>query len=100
MIGQPEYCKGADDQQDEAAALSSALELGALQAADDAGVTGVDEGERHQAAHGGLKQVLEDLVTHALPVVRDAKGQGDIVRQCLPQIAAREDEEKNTQIES
>ncbi len=69
MIWQPEYRKGADDEQDEAAALSSALKLGALQAADNRRVAGVDEGERHQAAHDGLKQVLEDLVTHTVPVV-------------------------------
>lgn len=79
MIGQPEYHKGTDDQQDEAAALCFALELGTLQAADDVGVTGVDEGERHQAAHDGLKQVLEDPVTHAFPVVRYTKAQSDIV---------------------
>lgn len=79
MIGQPEYCKGNDDQQDEAAALPSALELGALQAADDGGVTGVDEDERHQAAHRGLKQVLEDPVTHTAPVVWHTKAQSDIV---------------------
>ena len=70
MIGQPEHCEGADDHQDEAAALRSLLELGALQAADDGGVAGVDEGERHQAAHDGLEQVLEDPVAHAVPVVR------------------------------
>lgn len=79
MIGQPEYCKGTDDHQDEAAALSSALEPGVLQTADDGGVTGVDEGERHQAAHDGLKQVLEDLVTHAVPVVWDTEAQSDVV---------------------
>lgn len=79
MKGQPEYCKGADDHQDEAAALSSALEPGTLQAADDWGVTGVDEGERHQAAQDGLEQVLEDLVTHAAPVVLDAEAQSDVV---------------------
>ncbi len=73
VIWQPKYCKGTDDQQDEATAFSSPMEFGALQAADDRGVTGVDEGERHQAAHDGLKQVLEDLVTHTIPVVWDTK---------------------------
>lgn len=89
MIGQPEYRKGADDHQDEAAALAPALELGALQAADNRGVTRVDEGERHQAAHDGLEQVLEDLVTHAAEVVRDTKAQSDVVWQRLLQITAR-----------
>lgn len=79
MIGKPEHRKGADDHQDEAAALSSALEPGALQSADDRGITGADERERHQAAHDGLRQVLEDLVTHAAPVVLDAEAQSDIV---------------------
>lgn len=69
MIGQPEYCKGTDDQQDEAAALPFKVELCALQTADDGGVTGIDEGERHEAAHDSLKQVLEDPVTCAVPVV-------------------------------
>lgn len=59
--------------------MSSALEPGVLQTADDGGVTGVDEGERHQAAHDGLKQVLEDLVTHAVPVVWDTEAQSDVV---------------------
>lgn len=59
--------------------MSSALEPGALKAADDRGVTGVDEGERHQAAQDGLKQVLEDLVAHAAPVVLDAEAQSDVV---------------------
>lgn len=59
--------------------MSSALEPGALQTADDGGVTGVDEGERHQAAHDGLKQVLEDLVAHAVPVVWDTEAQSDVV---------------------
>lgn len=89
MIGQPEYRKGADDHQDEAAAFAPALELGSLQAADDGGVTRVDEGERHQAAHGGLEQVLEDLVTHAAEVVRDTKAQSDVVWQRLFQITKK-----------
>lgn len=59
--------------------MSSALEPGALQTADDGGVAGVDEGERHQAAHDGLKQILENLVTHAAPVVLDTEGQSDVV---------------------
>lgn len=87
MIGQPENREGTDDHQDEAAALRFALELGAPQAADDVAVTGVDEEERHQAAHEGLKQVLEDLVTRTTPMVWNAKAQGDVVRQCLLQIA-------------
>ncbi|TNN38871.1 hypothetical protein EYF80_050956 [Liparis tanakae] len=56
VIGQPEYGEGADDHHDEAAALPSALELGAVQAAHHAGVAGVDEGEGQQAGHDGLKQ--------------------------------------------
>lgn len=79
MIWQPKHGKGADDHQDEAAALSSALEPGILQTADHRGVTGVDEGERHQAAHNSLEQVLEDLVSHFSPMVRDAKSQSCIV---------------------
>lgn len=90
MIGQPEYGKGTDDQQDQAAALTSAVELGVSQTTDDGGVTGDDEGQGRQAAHDGLKHVLEYLVTHAAPVVRDAKSQGDIVWKCLLKIAAVE----------
>lgn len=78
MIGQPEQGKGADDDEDEAAALPPALEPGALQAADDWGVAGVDERERQQAAHDGLEQVLEDLMAHTVPVVWDTEAQRDI----------------------
>lgn len=100
VIGQPENRKGADDHQDEAAALSLALELGALQAADDGGVTRVDEGERHQAAHDGLKQVLEDLVTHTAEVVRDTKAQSDVVWQRLLQITVRKGRKRQMKGES
>lgn len=78
VIGQPEQGEGTDDEQDEAAALGPALELGALQAADDRGIAGVDECERQQAAHDGLEQVLEDPMAYASPVVWDAEGQRDI----------------------
>lgn len=73
VIGQPKHRKGTDDHQDEAAPLRSALEAGTLQAAEDRGVAGVDEGERQQAAHNSLKQVLEGLVAHAVPVIWNAK---------------------------
>lgn len=73
MIGQPEYCEGTDDQQDQTSPLSPALELCVLQAADDRGVTSVDEAEGHQAAHDGLKQVLEDFVANTVPVVWHTK---------------------------
>lgn len=69
MIGEPERCEGADDHEDEAAALLPALEASAPQAAEDGGVAGVDERERQQAAHDGLKEVLEDPVSHTFPVV-------------------------------
>lgn len=46
VIGQPKHDKGSYDHQDEATPLSSALEAGTLQAADDRGVAGVDKGER------------------------------------------------------
>ena len=79
MIGQPEYGKGTDDQQNQAAALTPALELGISQTTDDGGVTGDNEGQGNQAAHEGLKHILEYLVKRAAPVVRDAKFQRDIV---------------------
>lgn len=69
MIGEPEHCEGADDHEDEAAALLPALEASAPQAAEDGGVAGVDEREGQQAAHDGLKEVLEDPVSHTFPVV-------------------------------
>jgi len=100
VIRQPEYCKGTDDHQDEAAAFCSALELGTLQTTDDGGVTGADEGERQQEAHDGFKQVLEDPMTLALPVVRHAEAQSDIVWESLLQITYREKEEKHTNITS
>lgn len=78
MIGQPEYCEGTNYHQDQTAALSSAVEPCILQTADNGGVTRVDEGEGHHAAHDGLKQVLEDFVTHAVPVVRLTKVQSDV----------------------
>lgn len=90
VIGQPEYCKGTDDHQDEAAALSFALEPGVFQTADDGRVAGVDEAERHQAAHDGLKQVLEDSVRHAVPVVGGAEVQSDVVGWYLLQAAVQE----------
>lgn len=69
VIGQPKHRKGTYDHQDEAAPLRFAMEAGTLQTADDRGVAGVDEGERHQAAHNSLKQVLEGLVAHTAPVI-------------------------------
>lgn len=42
VIGQPEYCEGTDDHQDQAGALSPALELGVFQTADDGAIAGVD----------------------------------------------------------
>lgn len=69
MIGKPKHCKGADDHEDEATALLSPLEASAFQTAEDGGVAGVDERERQQAAQDGLKEVLEDLVSHTSPVV-------------------------------
>lgn len=90
MIRQPEERKGTDDEQDQTAALSSPLELDAPKAADDGGVTRVDEGERQQAAHDGLEQVLKDLVTHAAPVVRNAEVHGDVAVQEEPPITVEE----------
>lgn len=75
MIGEPEECEGTDDHEDEATALLPALEASASQTAQDGAVAGVDERERHQAAHDALKEVLEGLVGHTLPVVWDAQGQ-------------------------
>lgn len=80
VVGQPKHGKGADDHQDEAAPLGSALEVGALQTAEDRGVAGVDEGERQQATHNSLKQVLEGLVAHTVPVIWDAKFERDVIR--------------------
>lgn len=73
VIGQPEYCKGTDNQQDQTSALSSEVEPCILQAADDRRVTSVDEAEGHQAAHDSLKQVLEDFVANTVPVVWHTK---------------------------
>lgn len=70
VIGKPKHCKGADDHEDEATALLPPLETSASQTAEDGGVAGVDERERQQAAHDGLKEVLEDPVSHTSPVVR------------------------------
>lgn len=93
VIGQPKQGEGAYDHQDEAAPLRSALEAGALQAADHRGVAGVDEGERHQAAHNSLKQVLEGLVAHAAPVIWPAKCYRDVVGQRDLLIAVGPEEE-------
>lgn len=76
VIGKPENGKGDNDHQDETTALSSALKLGTLQSAYDGGVAGADEREGNQAAHDGLKQVLEDRVTYAPPVVWHANVHG------------------------
>lgn len=78
VIWQPEYCKGRDDHQDEAAALSPVLEPGFFQTTQDSGVADVDECEGNQAAHDGLKQVLEDHVTHTSPVVWDTYHHSDV----------------------
>lgn len=78
MIGQPENCKGTDNHQDQTGALCSALELCILQATDDGGITGVDEAEGHQAAHDGLKQVLEDSVADTVPVVHITTRKRDV----------------------
>lgn len=91
MVGQPEYGKGADDEQDEATALRPALELCTFETTDHGGVAGVDEGERHQAAHDGLKQILEDTVTRAVPVVRLTKAQGDVFRDHVFNITVKEE---------
>lgn len=90
VIGQPEDCKGRDNHQDQSSALSSALELCIVQATDDKGVTTADEAERNQAAHDGLKQVLEDSVANTAPVVRITDSKSDVARQGLLQIAVRE----------
>lgn len=81
MIGQPEDRKGADDEEDQAGALSFALEHGAAQTADDRGVAHDDEGKGQQAAHDGLKHVLEHPVADAVPVVLGTKSQSDAWRQ-------------------
>lgn len=69
VVGKPKHRKGADDHEDEATALLPPLEASASQTAEDGGVAAVDERERQQAAHDGLKEVLEDLVSHTSPVV-------------------------------
>lgn len=90
MIGQPERCEGADDHEDEAAALFLALEASAPQAAEDGGVAGVDERERQQAAHDGLKEVLEDLVGDTFPVVWYTHGHSGVPLGCYFQVTGGE----------
>lgn len=70
MVGEPKDCKSRDDEQNQATALSFTLEHGTSQAADDRGVAGVDESEGHQASHNGLKNVLENRMSHTPPVVK------------------------------
>lgn len=92
VIGHPEYCKGTNNHQDQTSALCSALELCVLEAADNGGITSVDEAEGQQAAHDGLKQVLEDFVAHTIPVVWHTKGISDVLE--LLQVTVREAEKK------
>lgn len=94
MVGQPKHGEGTDDHQDEAAPLRSALEAGTLQTAEHRGVAGVDEGERQQATHNSLKQVLEDLVAHAAPVIYVTRFERDVQERLLYIAVGKEEDIK------